>query len=109
MQRQSDAGPGRVYSVPYLTPASVVLIWDLHNPSSGGKLFFYQANIFRLMRFPKVPPSLWVPVLGCGDRCMPQIISQLQRIAVFPSFPLVGEPDALLRAPAHEQRIDNPT
>jgi hypothetical protein len=25
-KRQSDAGPGRVYSVPYLTPASVVLI-----------------------------------------------------------------------------------
>jgi two-component system response regulator AtoC len=52
------------------------------------------------MRFPKVPSSLWVPVLNCGFRCIPQIISQLQKIAVFPSFAPVGEPDALLRAPA---------
>jgi hypothetical protein len=61
------------------------------------------------MGFPKVPSSLWVPVLGYEDHRISQIISQLQKIAVFPSFPLVGEPDALLRAPAHEQRIDNPT
>jgi hypothetical protein len=78
-------------------------------PNHGGKLFFYEANIFRLMRFPGVSSSLWVPVLYRGFHCMPQIISQLQKIAVFPGCAPVGEPDALLRVTSHEQRIDNQT
>jgi len=40
---------------------------------------------------------------------MSQIISQLQKIAVFTASAPVGEPDALLRVTSHEQRIDNQT
>jgi hypothetical protein len=78
-------------------------------PNHGGKLFFYEANIFHLMLFPEVSSSLWVPVLECRIHCRPQSISQLQNSANVTKFPLDGELGALVTASDHDQLIDNPT
>ena len=84
---------------------------DLESPKrrlvNGGKLFSYEANIFRLMRHQGLSSTLPYQYSYCTQQTMPQSINNLQIYLIFQICPAVGELDALFLAPAHDHRLDN--
>jgi len=83
---------------------------DLETPALAnldGKLFFNEANIFRLMRHQWLSSTLPYQYSYCTQQTMPQSINNLQIYLIFQICSAVGELDALFLAPAHDHRLDN--
>jgi len=83
---------------------------DLEAPALAnldGKLFLYEANIFRLMRHQGLSSTLPYQYSYSTQETMSQSINNLQIYLIFQVFPAVGELDALFLAPAHDHRPDD--